>query len=75
MRNIVGKRVKLARQHHQPNITQAELAARLQLLEWQIDRGGVAKIEVGIRQVTDIEVVKLAKALRVSTGWLLGEDG
>lgn len=73
MRNIVGKRVKLARSQVKPKMTQAALAAQLQLDQWDIDRAGVAKIEIGIRQVTDIELVKLAKALNVSTSWLLSE--
>lgn len=54
-------------------MTQADLAAKLQLDHWDIDRAGVAKIEIGIREVRDIELVKLAKALNVSTSWLLGE--
>ncbi|KAA3658656.1 MAG: XRE family transcriptional regulator [Chloroflexi bacterium] len=73
MRNIVGRRVKLARTKIKPRMTQADLAAKLQLDDWDIDRVGVAKIEVGIRQVTDYELVKLAKALNVSAAWLLGE--
>jgi transcriptional regulator with XRE-family HTH domain len=55
-------------------MTQAELAAKLQLDQWDIDRAGVAKIEIGIREVRDIELVKLAKALNVSASWLLGEE-
>jgi transcriptional regulator with XRE-family HTH domain len=75
MQNIVGNRVRLARNLRKPKLTQAELATQLQLLDWQIDRGGIAKIESGIRQVTDIEVVKLAKALQIKPGWLLeGEE-
>jgi transcriptional regulator with XRE-family HTH domain len=73
MRNIVGTRVKEARSLSEKKITQADLAARLQLAGWEIDRVGVAKIEGGLRQVTDIEVKKLAKVLNVSTAWLLGE--
>lgn len=49
------------------------VAVRLQLGGWGISRSGVAKIEIGLRQVTDIEVVKLAGALNVSAAWLLGE--
>jgi transcriptional regulator with XRE-family HTH domain len=73
MRNIIGSQVKQARSQFKPKMTQADLAARLQLDQWDIDRAGVAKIEVGIRQVTDMELVKLAKALDVSAAWLLGE--
>ena len=42
MRNIVGPRVKLARSMSHLRITQAELATRLQLGGWNIDRSGVA---------------------------------
>ena len=73
MRNMVGARVKLARNQIKPRMTQADLAAKLQLDHWDIDRAGVAKIEIGIREVRDIELVKLAKALNVSAAWLLGE--
>ena len=54
-------------------MTQEELAAALQLLDWDISRGGVAKIESGFRQVTDIELKKLTRALKVSISWLLEE--
>jgi transcriptional regulator with XRE-family HTH domain len=74
MRNIIGPRVKEARSLSEKKTTQADLAARLQLTGWEIDRVGIAKIETGLRQVTDIEVRKLAKALNVSASWLLGDD-
>ena len=74
MRNIIGERVQEARYKQPGKITQADLAAKLQLAGWNIDRSGVAKIENGFRQVTDIEIIKLAKALNVSAAWLLGED-
>jgi len=74
VRNIIGKRVRLARKRRKPHLTQEELAAALQLLDWDISRGGIAKIEGGFRQVTDIEVKKLAQALKVSTSWLFEED-
>lgn len=56
-----------------PPITQEDLAARLQLLGTKADQSTVAKIELGVRPVTDFEVVALAKALKVSAAWLLGE--
>jgi transcriptional regulator with XRE-family HTH domain len=74
MKNIVGKRVKLARSQSKERVTQADLAAKLQIDGWDIDRAGVAKIELGIREVTDKELVKLAKALNVSASWLLNEE-
>lgn len=75
-RNIAGDRVSKARKMANPPVTQMDLVARLELLGIKIDQSGVSKIESGQRPVSDIEVVALAKALRVSVAWLLEEmDG
>lgn len=74
MKNIVGKRVKQARTQFQPKMTQASLAGKLQLADWDIDRAGVSKIEMGIRQVTDVELMTLARVLQVSPLWLLNVE-
>jgi len=71
MKNIVGKRVQEGRRKFNPSLSQEELAARLQIEGWKISRGTLSKIEAGIRQVTDIEVMFLAKTLKVSPDWLL----
>ncbi|MCB0030361.1 MAG: helix-turn-helix transcriptional regulator [Anaerolineales bacterium] len=71
MKNVVGKRVREARRLSVPRLTQATLARRLQILNWRINRVGIAKIESGIRQVTDIELLLLSKALSVDVQWLL----
>ena len=55
------------------SITQGDLIARLQVLGIMMDQSTLPKIENQQRPVTDIELVALAKALKVSTGWLLGE--
>ena len=72
-RNIIGEKVKLARGKAVPKITQTDLAARLQIQGLQIERTTISKIETGYREVKDIELVNLAKALDVSAAWLLGE--
>jgi transcriptional regulator with XRE-family HTH domain len=72
-RNIVGSHVSQARKMANPPITQTDLIARLQLSGILIDQSTLSKIENQQRPVTDIEVVALAKALKVSTEWLLGE--
>lgn len=74
MRNIVGPRVREARLSRTPPLTQNELASRLRRLKFEVDRVGISKIETGLRQVHDFEVVLLAQVLEVSVGWLLGED-
>ena len=70
-RNIVGSRLRQARKAAQPPITQTDLVARLQLLDMNIDQSGLSKIENGQRPVLDIEVLALARALKVSVAWLL----
>ena len=72
-RNIVVKRVYQARKNATPPITQTDLIARLQLSVVMMDQSTLSKIENGQRPVTDIELVVLAKALKVSSAWLLGE--
>lgn len=72
MRNIIGKRVKEGRK--KLNLSQEELAAKLESSGWKINRVGIAKIETGLRQVTDIQVMILAKILKVPSDWLLDQD-
>ncbi|MBW2031751.1 MAG: helix-turn-helix transcriptional regulator [Deltaproteobacteria bacterium] len=74
MRNIIGPRVRQGRLEHSPPLTQEELANILQTQGWDVSRNIIAKIEIGIRQVTDIELIQLAGALGVPVSWLFGED-
>lgn len=71
-KNVIGKRIREAR--YRLDLTQAELAARLQVSSMNISRGGIAKIEAGLRQVTDLEVEKFAEVLNVSPNWLFSRD-
>jgi transcriptional regulator with XRE-family HTH domain len=43
----------------------------LQLAGLKIDQAMISRIERGLRLVTDIEVRAIAKALKVSAGWLI----
>ena len=61
--NIIGPKVREIRERQQ--LTQEELVAKCNLLEWDISRGTLAKIESQVRRVIDEEVVILAKALQV----------
>jgi len=72
-RNIIGARVQEARRTAKSPITQLDLVARLQVLGMSIDQSGISKIESGQRPVLDIEVVALARVLKVSIAWLLEE--
>ena len=71
-RNIIGERVKEARQLFNPPLTQDQLSGRLAKEGIQIDRVVLAKIESGLRCAFDYEVKALASILRVDANWLLG---
>ena len=61
--NIVGINIRKIRENKK--WTQDQLAAKCNLQKWNISRSTVAKIEVKVRRVTDIEVKMLAKVLSV----------
>ena len=61
--NIVGKNVRAIRETK--GWTQEQLVAKCNLIDWQISRSTLAKIESNVRRVTDIEVQQLSLALNV----------
>ena len=67
-KNLCGNRVNAARARL--NITQTDLAARLQVAGITMERDSVSRIEIGTRFVTDYELAVLAKILGVSMEWL-----
>lgn len=68
-KNMSGPAIKHYRD--KLGLSQEELAARAQRSGWDIGRGVVAKIETGTRYVTDVELVRMAKLLRVPARDLL----
>lgn len=70
--NICGKNVAIFRKEME--ISQRELADRLQLIGLDIDKNAVQRIESGQRFVTDIELIALSKALSHSVNDLLKRD-
>lgn len=71
-RNLVGSRIRQARLAEKPKVTLADLSARLEVLGVSLSVSSIAKIERGERIVTDVQLVALAEALKVSMLWLLG---
>ena len=61
--NLIGPEV--ARLRTERGLSQAALAATAQRAGWDISRETLAKIESGVRCVTDIEAAKLAKVFKV----------
>ena len=68
-KNICGNRVHEAR--CKVRLTQADLAAKLQVNGIIIERDSISRIEIGTRFVADYELREIAKILNVSVGWLL----
>ena len=68
-KNIVGPQVRKRR--YSLGLKQADLAARLQILGWEIDRAGVSKIESQFIWVSDFEMLYLSEALKIEVTQLL----
>lgn len=74
IKNVAGKRIKEARLRAKPKITQVDLSARLEFYGVILTDSAIGKIENGVSAVTDVQLVAFARALKVSTAWLLGEE-
>ena len=70
--NIVG--VKVAKLRKGLKISQRELADRLQLIELDVDKKAIQRIESGQRFVTDIELAALVKVFSVPVAELYSND-
>ncbi len=64
VRNLLGPGVRRAREAK--NWSQEDLARKLQLAGWDVDRTLIARIELRTRCVTDMELLMLAKILGVT---------
>lgn len=73
-----GKRNISCERIHQRRTTlrlsQADLAARMQVRGVTIEREAISKIETGDRFVTDYEFIVFAEVLGVSMEWLAGKE-
>lgn len=72
-KNLCGDRIREARL--KKRITQADLAARLQVAGIVMERDSISRIEIGTRFVADYELVVLSEILGVSLDWLAEKDG
>lgn len=69
-KNVSGERIKEARKRL--NLSQDNLAARLQVEGVIIERDSISRIEIGTRFVADYELLVLCKVLGVTPEYLLG---
>lgn len=67
--NVCGTNVAQLRK--ELNISQRELADRMQLAGIDIDKNAIQRIECGKRFVTDIEILAFAKVFNISLDKLL----
>ena len=70
--NLCGRRVAQIRK--EKKLSQRKLAAKMQILGFDVDHYFIRRVENGERFVTDIDLVILARALCVSITDLLKED-
>ncbi len=70
--NLVGPTVRKLREAQ--GLTQDELAARCNLIGWAISRSTLAKMESQVRRINDMELLILARALKVSVSDLYPEQ-
>lgn len=71
--NIIGDNISFLRE--QKGWTQDQLAAKCNLVGFNISRGTLAKIESKVRRVIDIEIKMLAVALQVEVSELFDDRG
>ena len=69
--NLCGRNIASLRQNM--NISQRELADKMQLVGIDIDKNAIQRIECGKRFVTDIEIVAFARVFDVTLEELLTE--
>ena len=62
--NVIGPNLRRVREQH--GLTQDQMAAKCQVLGFDLTRGTLAKIESRVRAVSDHEIPYLARVLKCS---------
>jgi len=73
-KNIIGHRVRQARQKFKPPVSQDDLAGRLAAQGILLDRTAISRIENRSRYVMDYEAAAIGRALKVTVAWLFAES-
>ncbi len=68
-KNIISKQLASARKER--GLSQSELAAKMQILNVNVDQQIISKIEKNQRQVTDYELACFCKCLNISPNDML----
>ena len=72
-KNIIGRRIRIYRAMQNPQMSQMDLLAKINLSELEISQSTLSKIEKEQRIVADYELLAISKAMNVDILWLLGE--
>ena len=70
--NLTGNKIALIRKAK--NLSQRKLAAKMQLLGFDVDHYFIRRVENGERFVTDIDLVIFSKALEVPVSEILSAE-
>ena len=70
--NVCG--IKIAKYRKTMDVSQRELADRLQLAGLDLDKNAVQRMESGQRFITDIEIIALCRVLQVDFDDLLRKE-
>lgn len=73
MNNICG--AYICRYRRQMKLSQKKLADLLQIYGLDVDKNVIQRVECGKRFVTDIELVKISRAMKIPVNELLGISG
>lgn len=71
-KNLIGERLKLLR--NRDNISQRDLARKLQLIGIDMDKNVITRIETNKRYVTDFELQAIKQIFDVSYDYLIDGD-
>jgi transcriptional regulator with XRE-family HTH domain len=71
-KNVTGRRIREARIFRNPPFSQADLASCLTKRGVHLDQGAISRIENRVRNVSDYELVAIARCLGVSLDRLCG---
>lgn len=72
-KNVIGPTIRKLRYATRVPLSQEALVAKLQIQGVSLDRSALTRIESQERLVRDVEIIALAKALRIPIERLFGE--
>lgn len=73
MKNLISKQLITLREKH--GLSQRDLAQKLQLVGYDMDKNVITRIETDKRHVTDIELKAFTEVFQVSYEELLDAEG